>query len=205
MTGFYAPPHGIGHNQGPPLEVGSWTGYCWHRAKRQAMSHPPIEVVRSRKRRAEELGLTYRQYAAILMDKGTRTDALVFDVTEVPPPSRASPIDEMAKKLKTLKNCTVLAATAGRPDVIDALNDRTDGLISDWARYPSKGRHQADTGVPPWEGAGAETLLRPVLAMLGRHRLVPSATVMVGDGIRAETIYHTQRLARVFPSGHYFR
>lgn len=168
------------------------------------MSHPPIEVIRSRKRRAGELGLTYRQYAAILMDKGTRTEALVLDVTEMPPPSRRPPIDGMAHKLKTLKNCKVLAATAGRPDVINALSDRTDGLIADWTRYPRPPRTPRRTEWTGFESSRAEALLRPILAMLDRHRVTPSAAIMVGDGNRAETIHHSARLARVFPAAHYF-
>jgi hypothetical protein len=46
-------PASIGHNQGPPLdELGiGWSGYCWRRAHRRG-------------------GMSYREYTAILLDRG---------------------------------------------------------------------------------------------------------------------------------------
>jgi hypothetical protein len=81
-------PAGIGHNQGPPLNLsGSWAGYCWVRARREVWDNPPIEVVRRRLRRANELGLSYRQYTGIQLDKGVRTEALVFDLSSLGRPA----------------------------------------------------------------------------------------------------------------------
>ena len=115
----------IGHNQGPPLNLsGSWSGYCWSRARREAWDNPPIEVVRRRLRRADELGLTYRQYAAVLLNTGVRSEALVFDLSAIAQtrprsrplapsplvPSLDEIIERMAAKLRTLRNCKVLAA-----------------------------------------------------------------------------------------------
>jgi hypothetical protein len=64
-----------GHNGGPPLEdtapVGvSWNLYCWRKAYRAAWKTPPREIALARLARAEELGMTYRQYTAVLLDKG---------------------------------------------------------------------------------------------------------------------------------------
>lgn len=68
----------IGHNGGPPLvdqepkeEPGaaSWRKWCWTRASKRAWS-VPREVALSRLARAEQLGLTYREYALEIMERG---------------------------------------------------------------------------------------------------------------------------------------
>ena len=65
-----APP-GIGHNQGPPLEIGAtWHQHCWTKAHRRAWKTPPREVALRRLARAEELGMSYHDYQAVLLDKG---------------------------------------------------------------------------------------------------------------------------------------
>lgn len=222
-------PARIGHNQGPPLNLsGSWAGYCWSRARREAWDNPPIEVVRRRLRRAEELGLTYRQYAGIMLDRGVRTEALVFDLTqlETAPGRRQSPqspemLERAAAKLRTLRNCKIFAAAEAAGSVLEELNRRAGGVIADCAVYPGAGAG-AGAGAGPGAGAGSvpaagrvrgqafgplpglETVLQPVLDMLARHLVAPSAAVMIGDGRHARRIAQTARLARVFPGAVYF-
>jgi len=199
---------GMGHNQGPPWSLaGSWSAYCWRRARRAAVGNPPVEVIRTRKRRAEELGLTYQQYAAILLDRGVRTEALVLDLTEIPAPQTQTaplePLEQMARKLRTLRHCQIFAATDHAGDLMDELNTRTGGMITDWARYPgltAAGRPGGGTPKP-----AANAVLQPVLDLLGRHRVQPSAAIMIGDGVRARRIAETACLARVFPAAAYFR
>jgi len=66
-----APLFGIGHNQGPPLDPGaSWRHFCWKKAHAQAWKTPPREIALARLKRAEELGMTYREYTAHLLDTG---------------------------------------------------------------------------------------------------------------------------------------
>jgi hypothetical protein len=59
----------IGHNGGPPLDT-SFVRYCWKRAHREAWKTPPREVVLRRLERARALGMTYREYTAIILDRG---------------------------------------------------------------------------------------------------------------------------------------
>lgn len=64
---------GIGHNSGPPLEPESahgWRAYCWRRAHAAAWRTPPREIALRRLARAERLGMTYREYTAIVLDRG---------------------------------------------------------------------------------------------------------------------------------------
>lgn len=64
---------GIGHNGGPPLDdapVGGWRHHCWSKAYKRAWKTPPREIALARLKRAEELGMTYREYTAIILDRG---------------------------------------------------------------------------------------------------------------------------------------
>lgn len=64
---------GIGHNGGPPLDEPSahgWHAHCWRRAHATAWKTPPREIALRRLRRAEELGMTYQEYTAIILDRG---------------------------------------------------------------------------------------------------------------------------------------
>ncbi len=65
----------IGHNRGPPIDdaprvANDWSYYCWRRAYRAAWKTPPREIALRRLRRADELGMTYREYTAIILDRG---------------------------------------------------------------------------------------------------------------------------------------
>lgn len=62
-------PFGIGHNRGPALHTG-WQMHCWRQAKARAFRPAPPEVALRRMKRAEALGITYRELTAILADTG---------------------------------------------------------------------------------------------------------------------------------------
>jgi hypothetical protein len=65
---------GIGHNGGPPLDEAprpsDWNHYCWKRAHKRAWKNPGREVMLLRLRRAEECGMTYKEYTAVILDRG---------------------------------------------------------------------------------------------------------------------------------------
>lgn len=73
-SGVEAARPGPGHNGGPPLEelreANDWNGYCWRRAHQRVWKTPPREIALRRLRRAEELGMTYREYQAVILDRG---------------------------------------------------------------------------------------------------------------------------------------
>ncbi len=66
----------IGHNGGPPLEpeedlgARSFRSWCWRRAHRRAWKTPPREIALARLARAEALGMTYKEYALEIMERG---------------------------------------------------------------------------------------------------------------------------------------
>ena len=74
MSATVFTPPAIGHNGGPPLEEpdpnASWRGYCWRRAHKKAWKTPPREIALRRLARAEELGMTYKEYTLEIMERG---------------------------------------------------------------------------------------------------------------------------------------
>lgn len=71
---------GIGHNKGPTMESGQrWRAYQWRKAQKALMPNTiPLLVVRSRMRRAAELGLTYKAYAKVRQTSGRDILGLLF-------------------------------------------------------------------------------------------------------------------------------
>jgi hypothetical protein len=66
-------PAQAGHNGGPSLVEpdpnASWRLWCWRRAHKKAWS-APREVVLRRLARAEELGMSYREYTLEILERG---------------------------------------------------------------------------------------------------------------------------------------
>lgn len=65
----------LGHNGGPPLAEedpggASWRQWVWRRAHRRAWKTPPPEIALRRLARAEELGMTYREYTLEILERG---------------------------------------------------------------------------------------------------------------------------------------
>ena len=71
---------GIGHNNGPTFDM-SWEAWVWRRASAKAWKTPNPEVARMRVRRAEWLGITYRELTAALMDTGVNLGAAVLPLS----------------------------------------------------------------------------------------------------------------------------
>ncbi|MEO1424732.1 MAG: hypothetical protein AAFV09_16370 [Pseudomonadota bacterium] len=71
---------GIGHNKGPKPGAG-WRRHCWRKARAELLGPTmPIEIVRRRVRRARQLGLSYPEYASILLGTGRDVTAFLFTV-----------------------------------------------------------------------------------------------------------------------------
>ncbi|HEX6956586.1 MAG TPA: hypothetical protein VF194_01245 [Ferrovibrio sp.] len=77
-----SPLPGIGHNGGPPLDM-SWKAWLWRRAIAKTWETPPREIALRRLRRAEALGLTYRDYAAALLDTGSHLSTALLPLHHV--------------------------------------------------------------------------------------------------------------------------
>lgn len=66
----------IGDNGGPPLDdeedpaALGWRSYCWRRAHKRVWKTPPPEIALRRLARAEELGMSYKEYTLEIMERG---------------------------------------------------------------------------------------------------------------------------------------
>ncbi|MEO5620789.1 MAG: hypothetical protein ACOH2M_04700 [Cypionkella sp.] len=69
----------IGHNRGPSMEPGlAWRSHCWKAAREALLPTLPIEVVRLRVKRAQDLGLDYKTYASVRAATGHDLVAFLF-------------------------------------------------------------------------------------------------------------------------------
>jgi len=137
------PPPPIGHNRPPKSR--SWTEFCWTKAQAEAWKRPPIEVVRRRVAAAQKLGLSYRDYTAVLLDRGQYVRAIVFGWTGVLAAADAPdlPAPGVLRKLAAIDRAKALIApTASQNPDAETLKrlsfgadqiirgDRTSGLAA---------------------------------------------------------------------------
>jgi len=74
----------IGHNGGPSLAPGAtWRRMCWQKAREALLPVLPIEVLRTRVRRASDLGLDYRTYASVRAQTGHDVVTFLFSSNAV--------------------------------------------------------------------------------------------------------------------------
>ncbi|MCW5747583.1 MAG: hypothetical protein KIT36_15460, partial [Alphaproteobacteria bacterium] len=68
---------GIGHNGGPTFDM-SWEAWTWRRAVAKAWKPPKREVALRRLAKAEKLGITYREFTAVILDTGSHLSTAVL-------------------------------------------------------------------------------------------------------------------------------
>ncbi len=71
---------GIGHNNGPVFDM-SWEAWVWRRAAAKAWKAPKPEVAMMRMKRAERLGVTYKELTSAMMDSGAYLGAAVLPLS----------------------------------------------------------------------------------------------------------------------------
>ena len=176
---------GIGHNRGPAMDESlSWRTHCWAAARARLLPTLPIEVLRNRVRRAQELGLEYKTYASIRAATGHDVVAFLFSSNAL----RARPVlpDDRAAKLAALVDCGRIALVAA-PLTPDVLLQAT--TIIDHA-YPA----------PDWLASfgDAGRMIRAALT-------VPAdRVILVGDHTLERDWCAAGRLAGYVPASRYF-
>lgn len=144
----------IGHNGGPALDV-SWEAWLWRKAHAAAWKPPRRDIALHRLKRAERLGLDYRSYAGVLMNRGTHLGAAIFLLDGL----SGEQAREASARIVALTDCSVLVGTADENDVDPALASRADAVAST---------------------ADPRALLRAIDRFLLAHRLTPGGTFLVG-------------------------
>src|ERR1700742_4802719 len=107
LTPYAAAAARIGHNGGPALDL-SWEAWLWRKAHAQAWKPPRRDIALHRLRRAERLGLDYRSYAGVLMNRGTHLGAAIFLLDGL----GADALDAATARIATLSDCAVLTGDA---------------------------------------------------------------------------------------------
>jgi hypothetical protein len=97
-----APP-AIGHNGGPHLDQ-SFEAYAWRRAHTKAWKSPGREIVLLRTRRAERLGLDYKAYTSVLLDRGVRLAGVVVMTDAM----MATHRERVVSRFSSLGDCTII-------------------------------------------------------------------------------------------------
>lgn len=181
-------PHQIGHNRGPSLEAGqSWRRHCWGVAREALLPVLPIEVVRTRVKRAAALGLNYRTYAGVRAATGHDLVAFLFSSNAL----RASllqpamPGARAEKLAKVLADCKGLAVMPLTPKAMALANPVLDSC------------HEAPFALATW--AQARAGIRAALGPVAGDRVL-----LIGDhGLEAEWCA-AGGLAGYLPAARYF-
>ncbi|UWQ20064.1 hypothetical protein [Jannaschia sp. W003] len=101
---------GIGHNSNHDPNGYAGRLHQWRRARRALVSRAlPVEVIRSRMRRADALGLDFRTYASVRASTGRDVVALLFSSSALGMLRRAELDARAARKLAGVSaDCAVL-------------------------------------------------------------------------------------------------
>ena len=151
----------IGHNGGPPLELTS-NALLWRRASKKAWKTPPREIAMRRLDQAEALGLSYREFTAVLMDRGRRLSALIFTPGAVDPKR-----PEVRRKFAAL----------GAPKIL-LLIDRRPGAWIPGAETLLAEKPTLIRWLPA--GAYVPAVAGSIARFLAEHALMPGEAVMIG-------------------------
>jgi hypothetical protein len=198
----------IGHNNGPPLgDITDVAGrarlFYWRKAHKAAWRTPPIEIVNLRHRAAEQLGLSYKDYASILMDRGHRPRAIVFALAGTLVRTRRSAVDTtmmpgVQQKLRRLRECSLFVIAGDPPHAERRLSaESANHCVDQIAEACSVTFADRIVGN---DNATALTLRR----LLTKHQIPPSQTIFIGATREDEACAEGAKVARFFWAWHYF-
>ena len=144
----------IGHNGGPTLDL-SWEAWLWRKAHAAAWKPPRRDIALHRLRRAERLGLDYRSYAGVLMNRGTHLGAAIFLLDGL----SSAELSAASARIVAISDCRVLVGVADENDVDPDLLARADAVMA---------------------SGESRTLIRAIDRFLLSHQLTPGGTFLVG-------------------------
>ncbi len=189
-----ARPAGPGHNNGPTMEAGfAFRKFSWRKARKDLLPTLPIEVLKTRVRRAAELGLPYKTYASVRASTGRDVVGFLFSNNALRVIAKHDMIPrERAEKLRQL-NDTHLAALVHMP--LSA---------ADLARIAQDAQINLDTSQAPHFTARwseIRTLARKPIRAAG---LPLDGVLVVGDQTLERDWSEAGKLAGYLPADLYF-
>jgi hypothetical protein len=152
LTPYEAARAGIGHNGGPTLDV-SWEAWLWRKASATVHKPPRRDIALHRLKRAERLGLDYRSYAGVLLNRGTHLGAAIFLLDGM----STRELRTASDRITTIPDCHILVGS----------NDHLDPAPT------MRANAVAATADP-------RALARAIDRFILDHRGTPSGTFMVG-------------------------
>jgi hypothetical protein len=144
----------MGHNGGPALDL-SWEAWVWRKAHVEAHKPPRRDIALHRLKRAERLGLDYKSYAGVLMNRGTHLGAAIFLLDGL----AAAEVRAASERIAALGDCRVLVGLADESDADAALLARADAVVA---------------------SGDARALARAIDRFILKHQLTPGGTFLVG-------------------------
>ena len=154
LTPYQAASPRIGHNGGPTLDL-SWEAWIWRKAHAQAHQPPRRDIALHRLKRAERLGLDYKSYAGVLMDRGTHLGAAIFLLDGL----SAEALRAVSDRIAAISDCRILIGLADESDADGALLARADAVVA---------------------GSDTRALARAIDRFILKHHLTPGGIFLVG-------------------------
>jgi hypothetical protein len=174
-----------------------WQRHCWTKARKDLLGKAiPIEIVRMRIKRARELGLSYPQYASIMLGSGRDIVGFLFTVDglQLRLRKQLEMPDVVQDKLQSLRKCNLAAfAPSGEhPETFRIELQQVAGVpFSATAPEP-----ECDVNWP-----AARNAIRAVLDPL---KLPGDAVVMIGTCDMEKQWAMAGKIARFIPASEYY-
>jgi len=186
---------GIGHNNGPTIEGGaSWRKHCWGKARADLLPTLPLEIVRIRVRRAQEIGLDYKTYATVRAITGRDIVAFLFSSNALRMRRAAAEMPQThEQKLAAMRRCGRMLAAHRPLDPAAAL------AALDARGVPFQHGFPAPRFTESW--SGTRDLMQAALGGQGVH---PATVLMVGDTGAERGWADAGRMAGYLPAETYF-
>ncbi len=170
---------------------------AWAKARADLLGNKvPLQIVRMRVRRAEELGLSYPQYASVLMGTGRDITAFLFTVDGLQLRLRREleMPDRVRDKLQGLAKADLLSFAPSGEDPADFRTELTDVAGVPIVQATAEPKPSAS-----WAEAKAA-----IRATLDPIKLPGGAVIMVGTRAEEADWATAGKLARFLPSTEYF-
>lgn len=182
-------PAGLGHNNGPSMDAGrTWRVHAWRRAKAN-MSSARLSpaTVKRHVARAKELGLSYRDYAAIQASAGRDVCGFLFSSNALDLAFGRHRVSQpKAEQIEVIRHAARVALVHAplTPEDVAQANAMLDAV------------HRAPRFLSSFPD------MRAVLAK-AQDRLPANGLVVIGTGLEAEWVT-AGRLGAFIPADRYF-
>ncbi|MEM6408492.1 MAG: hypothetical protein AAF700_08750 [Pseudomonadota bacterium] len=184
---------GIGHNNGPTMEAGfAWRKHSWSKARADLLPTLPIEVLRTRVKRAKALGLPYQTYASVRASTGRDVVGFLFsnNALRVQLVGRYVPTERITKLSRVQAQLAALVHAPLEPEALRRMLAERD-LAFETAPAPHISQSWSETA-------------RAVLAPIRAAQLPRDGVLVIGDTALEAEWSEAAKLAGFLPSERYF-